>query len=159
MVVLGDWRLTMKFTHLSAVAAAMALTAAASAQSSAETPLAKKASDSGLAWGPCPPIFSGECAITVLHGDPSKPNADVFLRVGAGNELPLHRHSSAERMILVGGQLKVEYVGSKPSTLDAGDYAFGPAGLAHKASCISKTPCTLFITFEGAVDALPANAD
>ncbi len=149
----------MKLKYLPAIAAALALTTVAFAQSSAETPLAKKASDSELAWGPCPPIFPGECAITVLHADPSKPNADVFLRVGAGNELPLHKHTSAERMILVSGQLKVEYAGSKPSTLDTGDYAFGPAGLAHKASCISKTPCTLFIAFEGAVDALPANSD
>ena len=149
----------MKFTYLSAIAAVMALTTTAFAESSAETPLAIKTSDAALVWGPCPPIFPGECAITVLHGNPSKPNADVFLRVGGGNELPLHTHTSAERMILVGGQLKVEYVGSKPSTLEVGDYAFGPAGLAHKASCISKTPCTLFIAFEGAVDALPANSD
>lgn len=149
----------MKLKYLSAVAVTMGLTTVAFAQGSAETPLAIKASDSALVWGPCPPIFPGECAITVLHGDPSKSNADVFLRIGAGNELPLHRHTSAERMILVGGQLRVEYAGSKPSTLDPGDYAFGPAGLAHKASCISETSCTLFIAFEGAVDALPANSD
>jgi quercetin dioxygenase-like cupin family protein len=148
----------MKLKYLPLIITASVLTSAAFAQSSAEIPLAKKASDGELAWGPCPPIFPGECAITVLHGDPSKPNADVFLRVGAGNELPSHRHTSAERMILVSGQLKVEYVGSTPSTLDPGDYAFGPAGLAHKASCISKTPCVLFIAFEGAVDALPANS-
>lgn len=145
----------MKFKTLIAITAASALASVAVAQVGSETPLAKKASDSALAWGSCPPIFPGECAITVLHGDPSKRNADVFLRVGPGYELPHHRHTSAERMILVSGQLRVQYDGVGPSTLDAGDYAFGPAGLAHRGTCISTTPCTLFIAFEGPVDALP----
>lgn len=149
----------MAFKTLTALMAALALTTAATAQIGAETPLAKRASDGALTWGPCPPIFPGECAITVLHGDPSKPNADVFLRVGPGYELPHHRHTSAERMILVSGQLRVQYDGAGPSTLDPGDYAFGPAGLAHRGSCVSATPCVLFIAFEGPVDALPIKTD
>lgn len=149
----------MNLKALCAIAAAFTLTTAASAQANAELPLAKKASDSSLNWGPCPPIFPGECSISVLHGDPSKPNADVFLRVGPKYELPLHRHSSAERMILVSGQLRVQYEGAGPSVLDPGDYAFGPAGLAHVGTCVSTTPCTLFIAFEGPVDALPGKAE
>jgi quercetin dioxygenase-like cupin family protein len=145
----------MAFKTLTALTAALALTTMATAQNRFEAPLAKKASDGALAWGSCPPIFPGECAITVLHGDPSKPNADVFLRVGPGYELPHHRHTSAERMILVSGQLRVQYDGAGPSTLEPGDYAFGPAGLAHSGKCISTTQCTLFIAFEGPVDALP----
>ncbi len=149
----------MKLKSLSTMAAAIMLTAAVFAQSNTEPPIAKKATDSALAWGPCPPIFPGECAISVLHGDPAKPNADVFLRVGPGYNLPHHRHTSAERMILVSGKLRVQYDGAGPSTLDPGDYAFGPAGLAHRGTCISTTPCTLFIAFEGPVDALPATVE
>ena len=149
----------MELKFLPAMAAALMLTTAALAQSNAEQPLAKKASDGALAWGPCPPIFPGECAISILHGDPAKPNADVFLRVAAGYELPHHRHTSAERMILVSGQLRIQYDGAEPSTLNLGDYAFGPAGLAHRGTCVSTTPCTLFIAFEGPVDALPAKAE
>lgn len=148
--------MTVKFLY--AITATCLLASTSLAQAQVEQPLAKKASDSSLSWGPCPPIFPGECSIAVLHGDPTKPNADVFLRVGAGSELPSHQHTSAERMILVNGQLQVEYLGSKPSTLDPGDYAFGPAGLPHKAACVSKTPCTLFIAFEGPVDVLPATS-
>ncbi len=57
-------------------------------------------------------------------------------------------------MILLAGQLQVEYQGSKPAMLKRGDYAFGPAGLAHRARCVGAASCTLFIAFEGPVDAL-----
>jgi hypothetical protein len=88
-----------------------------------------------------------------LHGDPAKPNADVFLKVGGGTVLHNHTHSSAERMILVSGQLRVAYAGTAPATLAPGDYAFGPAGAPHEAKCLSSEPCVLFIAFETAVDA------
>ena len=133
----------------------MLLASIAGAQTVAEGPLALRARDPSLKWGPCPPIFSGECAIAVLHGDPSKPNADVFLRIGAGTAMPAHRHTSAERMILVSGKLRVHYRGAAAVTLIPGDYAYGPAGLGHSATCLGKQRCTLFIAFEGPVDALP----
>ncbi len=60
-------------------------------------------------------------------------------------------------MILLAGQLQVEYQGSKPAVLKRGNYAFGPAGLAHQARCLGAEPCTLFIAFEGPVDALAAD--
>lgn len=132
----------------------MTLACVAVAQTAAEAPLSIKAGDPKLKWGSCPPIFAGDCAITVLHGDPAKPNADVFLRIGAGTALPTHRHTSAERMILVSGKLRVHYRGAAAVTLAPGDYAYGPAGLAHSATCLGKRPCTLFIAFEGPVDAL-----
>jgi len=112
------------------------------------------ANDPALKWGPCPPIFPAGCEIAVLQGDPAKPNADVFLRVPGQYEIPAHSHTSAERMILVTGTLAVTYKGQEPTTLRAGSYAYGPAKLAHKASCVSADPCTLFIAFESAVDAV-----
>lgn len=124
------------------------------AQNSSDLPLATQATDAKLKWGPCPPIFSGDCNIAILNGDPAKPNADVFLRIGGGMTLPVHRHSSAERMILVSGRLRVDYRGAPPATLTPGSYAYGPAGLPHLAVCLSKQRCTLFIAFEGPVDAM-----
>ena len=107
-----------------------------------------------VAWASCPPIFSPDCKITVLHGSPAQPNADVLLRIPAGSTLPAHTHTSAERMILVQGELAVHYKGHAVSTLHAGNYAFGPAGMPHEATCKSTAPCDLFIAFEGPVDAL-----
>lgn len=136
---------------LTAMIAVPAATLAA--QPAAEPPLAKAASDSSLQWGACPPILPAGCQIAVLHGDPARPNADIFLRVPAGYEIPPHRHSSAERMILVTGRLRVKYQGAAEAVLETGNYAYGPAGLPHRATCEGDTPCTLFIAFEGPVDA------
>lgn len=141
---------------LRSIAAAAALAAPATAASpavGAEVPLAIKAADPALKWGPCPAIFPAGCEIAVLHGDPTKPNADVFLRVRGGQRLPAHTHTSAERMILVTGQLTVKYKGAPATTLTPGMYAFGPVGLPHEAACGAGAPCTLFIAFEGPVDA------
>jgi quercetin dioxygenase-like cupin family protein len=126
----------------------------APAASAAEAPVTRLASDEALQWGPCPEIFPAGCEITVLHGDPARPNADVLLRVPGGYEIPPHAHTSAERMILVEGELNVRYRGVAETTLSTGEYAYGPAGLPHIARCASSTPCTLFIAFEGPVDAI-----
>ena len=117
-------------------------------------PLALAASDPAVKWGPCPPVFTKPgCEIAVLHGDPAKPGADLLLRIPGGYAIPAHRHTSAERMILVSGELGVRYQGQAAATLAAGHYAYGPAGLAHEGSCKSAQPCTLFIAFDGPVDA------
>ena len=121
----------------------------------AEAPLAQAASDPALQWGPCPEGMPQGCGIAVLHGDPAKPNADIYLRVPGGSAIPPHSHTSAERMILVGGELETLYQGSPAATLRAGDYAYGPAKMPHRADCRSSEPCVLFIAFEGPVDVLP----
>jgi uncharacterized RmlC-like cupin family protein len=118
-------------------------------------PLAQSASDPALKWGPCPPGMPEGCGIVVLQGDPSKPNADIFLRVPGGSAIPPHAHSSAERMILISGELEVKYQGAPQAILKATDYAYGPANLPHRANCRSEAACVLFIAFEGPVDVKP----
>ncbi|MES2902972.1 MAG: cupin domain-containing protein [Pseudomonadota bacterium] len=136
------------------VLAASALIPTASvAQGQGTAPIAITASDPSVKWGACPAVFPGACEIAVLQGDPAKPNADVLLRVGAGYELPRHKHSSAERMILLEGKLRVKYDGAEEAELTPTTYAYGPAGLPHEAECVSQSRCILFIAFEGAVDA------
>jgi len=135
--------------------ALLTLAAGAPATLAAETPLAVRADDPGLKWAPCPPVFPTGCEIGVLHGDPAKPNADVFLRVRGGQTLPAHTHTSAERMVLVAGRLRVKYRGAAETTLTPGMYAYGPAGQPHRAACVGPEACTLFIAFEGPVDASP----
>lgn len=123
------------------------------AESLSEKPLALAFGDAQLKWGPCPPVFPKGCEIAVLHGDPAKPNADVFLKVPAHYSIPLHWHTSAERMVLVSGELHVEYTGHSPSILKPGTYAYGPPKAPHKAACTDSGPCVLFIAFESPVDA------
>jgi len=123
----------------------------------AGTASAQTADDPKLQWGPCPAFLPAGCQIAVLNGDPGKPNADVFFKVPGKSRLPAHWHSSAERMVLVAGELRVAYEGQKPRTLKAGSYAYGAPKLKHEGECVSATPCVLFIAFEGPVDATPVN--
>ncbi|HUR39588.1 MAG TPA: cupin domain-containing protein [Verrucomicrobiae bacterium] len=139
---------------LTILSAAMLL--AAGAAPAGEPALAKTFKDTDLQWGPCPPFLPQGCGLAVLHGDPSKPNVDVFFKVPGGSEIAEHTHTSAERMVLVSGELTVTYAGQKAVTLKPGMYAYGPAKAPHKASCAKGDPCVLFIAFESPLDAIEA---
>jgi len=142
-----------KFGIVIILLAITALGTASAKPGSGEKALAIPPSSSELKWGPCPPIFPAGCQIAVLHGDPAGTNADVFLRVPARLELPPHWHTSAERMVLVSGELHVTYQGQPVAILTPGAYAYGPAKAPHKAVCVSSDACTLFIAFESPIDA------
>lgn len=141
------------------VTGAVLVGAVAVAQAPAqEKTLTRSAQDAQLQWGPCPPFMPAGCGLAVLHGDPSKANADVFLKLPANAAIPEHWHTSAERMVLVSGELSVTYKGQAKVILKPGMYAYGPPKLPHSASCGGGAPCVLFIAFESAVDALPMAA-
>lgn len=125
------------------------------ADAAPEPALALDAGDAQLAWGPCPAFLPEGCAIAVLHGDPAKPNLDIFFKVPGKSVIPLHRHTSAERMILVSGELHVTYEGQDAVVLKPGNYAYGPAQRPHHGRCASAEPCVLFIAFEAPLDAVP----
>lgn len=119
-----------------------------------ENSVAISANDPNLDWGPCPEFMPAGCSIAVLHGDPAEKNADVFLKVPANSYIPSHTHTSAERMILVAGEMEVTYDGEDPQNLEIGSYAYGPANKPHVAKC-GDSPCILFIAFEEPLDAIP----
>ncbi len=120
-----------------------------------DAPLAKAAADPSVKWGPCPEGLPEGCGIAVLRGDPAQPNADIFLRLPGGAKIPPHTHTSAERIVLVSGELAAKYRGAPEAVLRAGHYAYGPAKLPHRAECRSSEPCILFIAFQEPVDLLP----
>jgi quercetin dioxygenase-like cupin family protein len=123
-----------------------------------EPALTQTAHDARLEWGPCPPFLPRGCGIAVLHGDPAKDNLDVFFKVPAKSTIPLHWHTSPERMVLVAGELHVTYEGQQSAVLKPGTYAYGPAKKPHKGYCASTVPCILFIAFESPLDAVPVEA-
>lgn len=109
--------------------------------------------DSDLQWGACPDFMPEGCEITVLNGDPAEPNADILFKVPANSEIPNHTHTSAERMILLSGEMEVAYEGEEPKILKTGSYAYGPSKKPHTARCGDSGPCVLYIAFEDPVDA------
>jgi quercetin dioxygenase-like cupin family protein len=139
---------------------AICLAPAAAAQ--AEPALAEASSwrhdDPALQWGPCPEFLPEGCAIAVLRGDPAGPNTDVFFKVPGGAEIAAHWHTSAERMVLVSGELTVQYEGQPEVRLERGSYAYGPARAVHSGRCAEGEDCVLFIAFEQPVDAVPVES-
>lgn len=121
-----------------------------------EMPLARTHKDPTLKWGPCPEVFPKGCEVAVLHGDPSKPQADVFLKVPPSYVIPTHTHTSPEHMTLVSGDLRVQYEGQEPVNATSGTYLYGPAKAPHKATCGEKEDCVLFISFDSKIDAMKA---
>lgn len=124
-------------------------------KSAPELALSSKVEDPQLKWGPCPAFIPQGCEIAVLHGDPAKANADIFFKVPADFTIPRHWHTSAERMVLVSGELQVMYDGQETTTLKPGTYAYGPAKLPHSAYCSQGPACIIFIAFEAPIDAVP----
>lgn len=145
-------RFLVLLPHLGLLACAAVWATAALA---AEPALAKTFQDKDLQWGPCPPFLPEGCGIAVLHGDPARPNVDVFFKVPGGAKIAAHTHTSAERMVLVSGELTVTYEGQPPVKLKKGMYAYGPAKVPHEATCARGDPCVLFIAFESPLDAMP----
>jgi quercetin dioxygenase-like cupin family protein len=152
--------MSVRWSGVSGIALAAALVAAGSGvfAGPGDPAVARAFDDKALAWGPCPEFMPKGCGIAVLHGDPAKPNADVFFRVPGKAVIPSHWHTSPERMVLVSGEMTVAYEGQPMATLRPGNYAYGPAKAPHAATCTSATPCVLFIAFEGPVDAVPSGA-
>lgn len=142
---------------VSSLALLAASTFAFGAEPAAEAAISRTIADTTLQWGPCPDFIPKGCEIAILHGDPSKPNVDVFFKVPSGMTIPNHVHTSAERMVLVSGELDVRYEGQAPMTMKTGTYAYGPAGKAHQATCAKGPACVLFIAFEAPLDAHPRN--
>lgn len=126
---------------------------------SSETAIVVDPADPKLAWGPCPDFMPAGCEIAVVHGEPAKPNVDILFRVPGDSVIPTHGHTSAERMILLSGELEVTYEGQDTVTLSVGQYAYGPAGLLHDAYCSPGKACVLFIAFEEPLDAYPADSE
>lgn len=118
-----------------------------------ESSLAKAIDDQDIAWGPCPAFIGEGCQMAVLHGDPAKPNTDVFFKVPGNFEIPNHWHTSPERMALLSGKMRLTYENEKSNMLLLGHYAYGPAKKPHKAYCYEGDACVLFIAFEDPVDA------
>lgn len=113
----------------------------------------QSADDDNLEWVNCPAFMPESCSISVLQGNPQKPNTDIFFKLQGNTAVPNHWHHSAERMVLVSGEMRVNYEGQDPAVITPGMYAYGPPELPHTASCESDEPCVLFIAWNKPVDA------
>lgn len=146
---------TSRVVALAVLLVGAALPAVALAQASSrmtEHPPTFAQNDKNLKWGGCPDGLPKGCQLAVLNGDPAKPGADVFLKVPGKSKVPSHKHTSAERIVVIDGEITITYDGQKPLAMKRGTYHYGPAEAVHEAACVSAQPCVLFISFEKPVD-------
>lgn len=121
--------------HLAASLFALMASGATFAQAHAE--------NSPMTWD-----ISDPDQFSVVHGDLEKGNADVVVKFPAGSISQHHWHTTAERMVLLSGELHLTYDGHDTMVLTPGSYAYGPAKLAHTAACTKAAACVLFIATE-----------
>ena len=149
----------MRTSRMTALAALLlgtvVTTSALAAGSMTELPPSYAPGDSKLKWGGCPEGMPKGCQIAVLSGDPSKPGADIFLKIPGKAKTPSHKHSSAERIVVVEGEMSVKFEGHNATKYKRGTYLYNPADTVHEAQCVSATPCVLFISWEKPVDMIP----
>jgi quercetin dioxygenase-like cupin family protein len=112
------------------------------------------ADDPAIPWGPCPGWMPVGCELAVIQGDPEQPNADALFKLAPNSRVRMHWHTSAERMVLLSGELRVNFQGQAPVIMEPFTYAYGPAKLPHDTRCGEQGECILFIAFEELVDAI-----
>lgn len=143
-----------KMVMVAFVFLAISLNAQSNSPSNKEVSFATTIHNKDLKWLPAPDFFP-DCSFTILHGDIAKPNLDFFFKIEPNTDVVNHTHNSPERMILISGDLEVQYEGEKPVVLKAGTYAYGPSGKPHKAKCLDNGPCVLFVAMVDPFDAVP----
>ena len=116
-----------------------------------------------LVQGPPDKVESlrGQPGFLLLVGEANAERAFAVvldLEVPGDYAIPWHTHTSAERMVLVSGTLRVTYTGQDPAVVNTGSYAYGPGERPHEAYCLPGPECVLFIAFEEPVDAFPFSA-
>lgn len=127
-------------------------------QAAVSNSITRTADSKELNWSPAPEFFPG-CSFTILQGSMDQPNMDFLFKIEPNTEVIKHTHSSAERMILLSGDLEVQYEGEDAVVLKEGAYAYGPAGKPHRAKCLDNGPCMLFVALVGPFDVTPMEGE
>jgi quercetin dioxygenase-like cupin family protein len=87
----------------------------------------------------------------VLREDPQSGALELLVRYPAGHVFRPHWHSVNERIILLEGRLSLKQ-DSAETFLDTGGYAYLPARVVQRLSCVSKTPCAFYVYWDGKLD-------
>lgn len=93
--------------------------------------------------------------MATLWGDPLSGPYGALLRMPAGFELPMHRHSSDERVVVIDGATIHWAEGDDRRAapiMRSGDYVLIPAGVNHASAATAGEECLELITQDGRFD-------
>ena len=84
----------------------------------------------------------------------------AFFKFSPGFVSPLHSHTYDYYAVILKGEMQNYEVGVRPITMGPGSYWYQIGKKAHTTSCISKTPCEIFIVQGHGFDAqIPPKED
>lgn len=113
-----------------------------------------------LDWRPVDPGNPAGPAMAALWGDPGRGGYGALMRVPAGFESPMHRHSADERVVVISGSSVHWTEGQSRATaptIRAGDALLMPGDVDH-VSATSDEECLEFITQDSRFDFTLASA-
>jgi hypothetical protein len=93
------------------------------------------------------------CLLSALEtGDPATGPSTWILKAPAGCVVPWHSHTAEEQLIAIRGAILAEMTGHPPMRLGPGGFAAMGSHMAHQFSCLGRTTCIMFVTFDRAYD-------
>jgi quercetin dioxygenase-like cupin family protein len=94
-----------------------------------------------------------KCLKSALEaGNPDQGPSTFLLTAAPGCEVTAHYHTAGEQLIIVRGQVLTGMDGMTATVLGPGGFASMPGKAVHWFTCQSKTPCTMFVLFDGVYD-------
>jgi hypothetical protein len=106
-----------------------------------------------LEWFDLDPENAPGVQLATLWGDPAAGAFGAFMRLPAGFNSPLHRHTHPMKVVFVSGTYIQEPDGEPVVHLGPGSFMMQPGGdYRHRTSCGSDMDCVFFVESAGAFD-------
>lgn len=110
-------------------------------------------SSTELAWFDLDPQNAPGVQMATLWGDPVAGAFGAFMRLPAGFDSPLHRHTHPMKVVFVSGTYIQEPDGEPVVHLGPGSFMMQPGGdYRHRTSCGTGSDCVFFVESDGAFD-------
>lgn len=100
-------------------------------------------------------VFDGEpecLKVARENGDPDIGASTFLLEAGPGCVVPAHLHTAEEQLMVVRGDVLTGMDDMSEKILAPGGFAMMPGKVMHWFTCKSKSPCLMFVTFDGKYD-------
>lgn len=106
-----------------------------------------------LEWFDLDPENATGVRLATLWGDPTAGAFGAFMRLPAGFDSPLHRHTHPMKVVFVSGTYIQEPDGKPVVNLGPGSFMMQPGGdYRHRTSCGRDSDCVFFVESAGAFD-------
>ncbi len=94
-----------------------------------------------------------KCLLSAVEtGDPATGRSTLILKASPGCVVPWHFHTAEEQLTVISGNVLAEMSDHKPTRLGPGGFAVMAGRMPHQFTCQGRSPCLMFVAFDGAYD-------